>query len=174
MDRRSDLAFAAVVAAYGAFLFYLTSRMDPGVTFDAVGKQGLAYFTGTFIFVLGSIVVVKRMRTWREEPSNTVYNEGTEDEEGHEASAVRALSVIGLTFGYIAAFMVLGYLISTPIFLVLALLALRVRSIPILVLTPIVYTTVTFWVFAAYLRVRLPLGPIEPLLRDLGLLDLIR
>lgn len=174
MDRRSDLAFAAAVAAYGAFLFYLTSQMDPGVTFDAVGKQGLAYFTGAFMFVLGAIVVVKRVRTWREEPSNIVYNEGSEDEEGYAASGVRALSVIGLTFAYIAAFTVLGYMISTPIFLVVGLLALRVRSMPILVLTPIVYTIVTFWVFAAFLRVRLPLGPLGPLLRDLGVLDLIR
>jgi hypothetical protein len=174
LDRRSDIAMAVAVAGYGALLFFLTTRMETGVLFDAVGKQGLPYFTGAFMFVLGSIVVFKRLRTWKEEPSNIVYHEGSEDEEGYPVSAVRAFVVIGLTFGYIAAFMYLGYLIATPIFLVAGLIALNVRSWPVLVLTPVLYTIVTFWVFAAFLRVRLPLGPLQQFFRDIGVLDLIR
>jgi putative tricarboxylic transport membrane protein len=174
MDRRGDIIFAAVVAAYGAIMVLLTSQLNPGPTFDPLGKLGLPYVIGFSLIILGGVLVVRRLRTWREETSNTVYDEGVEDEAGHPASAARAMAIGGGTVAYAFLLPPVGFLIGTPIFIILGLYLMRVRNRWLLGVTPIVFTLVVFIVFSQLLGVPLPVGPLTDPLIDLGWIDAIR
>ena len=165
---------ALIVALYGAFLIVATSQQPPGPTFDPIGKQGLPYALGGFILLGGVVLTVRRLRTWRDEPGNLVYEEGTEDEPGHPASLVRAMFVVALTAGYAIALAYLGFLLATPIYIVASLWVMDFRSIVPLVVISIAFTLVVFLVFSQVLSVPLPVGPLRDLLVDLGWIDAVR
>jgi hypothetical protein len=63
----------------------------------------------------------------------------------------------------------LGYPITTPLFVIAALKAMRMQSWVTILVLAIVYTAVTYVVFAHYLRVDLPLGPLTSTFHQLGL-----
>jgi hypothetical protein len=62
-----------------------------------------------------------------------------------------------------------GYIIATPLYVVVGLKAMRLRSWPTVLLTAAIYTLVTYVVFAVYMRVNLPVGPLTDLFRSVGL-----
>lgn len=165
---------AVVVALYGAFLILATSQQPPGPTFDPIGKQGLPYALGAFILVGGVFLTVRRLRIWRDEPGNIVYEEGTEDEPGHPASLGRAMIVVALTAGYAVALPYLGFLLATPMYIAASLWVMNFRSpIPLLAI-PVGFTIVMFIVFSQVLSVPLPVGPLRDLLTGLEWIDAVR
>ncbi len=174
MDRRADLAFASVVALFGALLVFFTTQQNPGPQFDPLGKQGLPYAVGTFLLVVGLVLVGRRLRTWRAEPSNTVWDEGTEDEPGHPASVLRAAAVISLTIGYAVALPIAGFLIGTPVYLIIAFWVMRARRWWMLGIVPFVFTLGVFLTFNNLLSVPLPVGPLNDLLVSLGWIEAVR
>lgn len=161
MDRRADLALSILVALYGAGLIIVTVQFDSGVLLDPVGSKGVPYAVGGLLLVLGLLLVGRRVALWN---SSNVPSEGTEDEPGVPASAMRAFGLMGLTFAYAAAFSTAGYVISTLSYTVLALILLGRRSLPVLLFVPALYTATTFLLFAVVMKVRLPLGLIDSLL----------
>jgi len=52
----------------------------------------------------------------------------------------------------------LGYLIATPLFLFIAIWAMGTRTLGKLIIFPIVYTIVTWFIFSQPLKFNLPLG----------------
>jgi putative tricarboxylic transport membrane protein len=174
MDRRADLALASVVTAFGALLIIFTSMQNPGPTFDPLGKQGLPYAVGVFILVVGLVLVGRRLRTWQAEPSNIVWDEGSEDEEGHPASFLRAAAVMGLTLAYAIFMPELGFLIGTPIYLVVGFWVMRARKWWMLGIMPFAFTVVMFVVFNNVLSVPLPVGPLNDVLVSLGWIEAVR
>ena len=174
MDRRVDLAMACALAAFGALLIYFTSQLNPWPTFYPIGKQGLPYAIGAFLLVVGLVLVGRRLRTWRAEVSNIVFEEGSEDEEGHPASALRAVAVAGATIAYAVTLPSAGFLIGTPVFIFFGLWVMRLRAPLVLVLAPLLFTVVVFAIFNNALSVPLPVGPLNDLLVSLGLIDEVR
>lgn len=81
------------------------------------------------------------------------------------ASAARAWTIMGASVLYILLLEPLGYIITTPLYVVLALKTMRMKAWSGPILTAIIYTAVTYIVFAIYMRVNLPVGPFTELFR---------
>jgi len=174
MDRRGDLAFAAVVVLYGVALVVATALQEPGPQFDPLGKQGLPYATGVLLMIAGGALALRRLRTWRSETSNIVYQEGVEDEEGYPASVFGPILVGAVLAAYAISLPFVGYLISTPIVMAAGLWILDRRQPALLVGLPFGFTVVVFLVFSQVLSVPIPVGPLTDVLVDLNLIDRVR
>jgi len=174
MDRRGDLACAIAVMLYGVALVIATALQEPGPALDPLGKQALPYGTGVLLAIAGGYLVLRRLRTWRTETSNIVYQEGIEDEEGHPASVRGPLFVGTLLLAYAVALPYAGYLIATPLFITGGLIVLQRRGVVLLVVLPLVFTVTVFVVFSQLLSVPIPVGPLTDVMVDLGLIDRVR
>ena len=169
MDKRIDLAIAVVVVLFGVFVLIASLDILPGSFRDPITSRGLPNITGVLLIIFGTILTVMRVRIWSGLPGNLVPGEGKEDEKGHPASWIRAWSVIVATWLLIWLVKPLGFLISMPLFLLAFLLIMGMRSWKMLIGFPIIFTLVTWYVFSQPLGVILPLGPITPFARSLGL-----
>jgi ABC-type sugar transport system permease subunit len=166
MSRGGDLAFAIIVAMYGLGLIGLTSMQEAGMAFDSLGPRGLPYATGAVLLLIGGLLVFHRVRHW----SEPVTEEGAPDEIGYPASFWRAAAVAGVTFGYVALLPILGFLLATPLYLVVGLKVLDRGGWKTLVLVPLLFTVVMYAIFSQALTIPLPVGPLGDLLESLGLL----
>lgn len=174
MDRRIDLAGSLAITGLG--LVVLVSSLlapPPPRLFDLIGPFGLPALIGGGMAVLGawqSLETWKRMRRW----GRTGVAEGTEDEPGHPSSSLRALGFIAGGIAYAATLPLLGFLTGTPLAIAAGLWALDFRRPLLIVAAAIGYTTVAFVVFNQILSVPLPLGPLNDLLVQLGIVERIR
>jgi putative tricarboxylic transport membrane protein len=170
MDRRIDLAIGIAVILAGLGVLYVASGIRPtGPVVDAIGPRAFPYMIGTFFLIGGTWTVLNRLRLWRGEAGSIVETDGEPDEPDVPASALQAFTVIAASILYVAALPRLGYPITTPLFVIAALKAMRMQSWVTILVLAIVYTAVTYVVFAHYLRVDLPLGPLTSTFHQLGL-----
>jgi putative tricarboxylic transport membrane protein len=170
MDRRIDLAIGIAVILAGLGVLYVGHGIRPtGPVVDAIGPRAFPYMIGVFFIVGGTWTVISRLRKWKTETGNIVETDGEPDESDVPASALQAFTVIGASILYVAAMPRLGYPITTPLFVVAALKAMRMQSWLTIAVLALVYTAVTYIVFAHYLRVDLPLGPLATTFHQLGL-----
>lgn len=172
MDRRTDLALGIVTMLLGAVIVVLTGRVSTKLAIDPIGPRAFGYFIAASLIAGGATVVVSRVRRWSEGDGNAVPSEGAEDEPDHPVSSVRPLLIVAAVAAYLVLLEPIGYLLATPLFLGSLLHLLRTRSVVGgRVVLPIVFTVVTYLVFAAGLNVNLPVGPFRDLFVDLGLLN---
>jgi putative tricarboxylic transport membrane protein len=170
MDRRIDLAIGIAVILAGLGVLYVGHGIRPtGPVVDAIGPRAFPYMIGVFFIVGGTWTVISRLRKWKTETGNIVETDGEPDESDVPASALQAFTVIGASILYVAAMPRLGYPITTPLFVITALKAMRMQSWLTVAVLALVYTAVTYIVFAHYLRVDLPLGPLATTFHQLGL-----
>jgi hypothetical protein len=169
MDRRADLAIALIVIAFGAFVLYTAQHIRPtGPVVDPIGPRGFPYMIGFFFLLGGAAIAYSRLRSWRRESGTVIPNEGEPDEPDVPASAAQAWTIMGASVLYAFAFTTAGYLIATPLYVAIGLRAMRLKSWPKVLLTAFVYTLATYVVFAIYMRVNLPVGPLTDLFRSIG------
>ena len=168
MDRRFDIGLAIAFIALGIFVIIVASGIPSGIHKDPVGPR--AFFYGCAgVFILGGLVTVaRRAMSWRYELGNIVQAEGTGDEPEQPVSAVRAATLFTLTILYAVLFEPLGYLIVTPLFIVAGLVILRVRNAVGVGAIAIIFTLLAYLVFAQFLDVRLPVGPLTDFFRSMG------
>jgi putative tricarboxylic transport membrane protein len=170
MDRRIDLAIALVVVAFGAFVLYTAEHIRPtGPVVDPIGPRGFPYMIGVFFLVGGGVIAFSRLRAWRRQPGHTIPCDGEPDEPDVPASAAQAWTIMIASVLYALMLTTVGYIIATPLYVVVGLKAMRLRSWPTVLLTAAIYTLVTYVVFAVYMRVNLPVGPLTDLFRSVGL-----
>lgn len=170
MDRRIDLIIGILVIALGAAVLYVAQGIRPtGPVVDAIGPRAFPYMIGIFFLLGGSRIVYVRLRQWRTETGNLVAEEGESDEPGVPASAPQAFAVMAAAVIYALTLSTVGYAIGTPAFVIVTLKALRMKSWPAVIATALAYTAVTYVVFAHYLAVDLPLGPLTGAFRSIGL-----
>ena len=170
MDRRIDLAIGIAVILAGLGVLYVGHGIRPtGPVVDAIGPRAFPYMIGVFFLIGGTWTVFSRLRHWKSETGNIVETDGEPDEPDVPASALQAFTVIGASILYVAAMPRLGYLIATPLFVIAALKAMRMQSWLTVAVLALVYTALTYIVFAHYLRVDLPLGPLASTFHQLGL-----
>jgi putative tricarboxylic transport membrane protein len=172
MDRRIDVAVAAAFMALGLLIIFEASGIKQGMVRDPIGPRAAFYVTGGILAIGGLILVVRRLATWHLTAVNLVENEGTPDEEGHPASAGRAFKLIGAALLYGMTFNPLGYLIATPLFIAVALAVLGQRRPLSIMVIAVLFTAVTYGIFAHALGVRIPVGPLTGPFRELGLINL--
>jgi len=167
MDRRLDLIVALAFAAFGAFVCLQASTIDTGVMRDGVGPRAFFYGTGALIAAGGLWIAARRLRLWTVSGPEA-DDDYSDDEAGYPASAGRAFAIIGLSLAYAVLFNPLGYLFATPLYVGGVLFAFGKRSLLHLLVTPLLYTASSYLIFAQFLNVRLPVGPLTGLFRDLG------
>jgi hypothetical protein len=170
MDKRIDLACMVAVVLFGVFVLINTARIKTGIIPDPLTSRGMPYLTGIFLVCMAVSLIVMRLLTWSALPGKLVPSEGDEDEEDYPSSAVHAFVIIGACWLSTALFSSLGYLIATPLFLFICLWFLGTRSWVKLIGFPILFTGAVWYVFSQILLIRVPLGFIEPLFRQWGII----
>lgn len=172
MDRRVDLALAALFVALGSAILMLTTRIRTTVVIDPIGPRGFGYFLGGALVVGGTAVALSRLRRWNDGArGDLVPSDGATDEDGTPSSALRPLLVVASAGAYILLLGRLGFLLATPLFLGSLLWLMRTRSVRGRIVLPVVFTVVVFAVFALGLNVNLPAGPLRPLFLRYGILS---
>jgi putative tricarboxylic transport membrane protein len=148
-----------VLVGLGLGVLVLAFQLPPATTADPVGPRGFPALLGLVILACGVALGV----TARRAPAAGVSDE---DAEARGALAPRSLfGAIGLTAAYLAVLEPAGYLLATPPYLG-ALLLVQGRVTPrAFVLTVLGVPAVLYALFAVAMRVPLPPGPLEPLLR---------
>jgi putative tricarboxylic transport membrane protein len=170
MDRRIDLAIGVAVVLIGIGVLFVAQGIRPtGPVVDPIGPRAFPYMIGAFFLIGGSWTIFNRLRRWKSESGDIVESDGEADEPGIPASARQAFTVVVALILYVLAMPPIGYPIATPLFVIAALKAMRMQSWLTIVATAVIYTAVTYVVFALYLRVDLPLGPLMATFHSLGL-----
>jgi putative tricarboxylic transport membrane protein len=150
---RVDRVVGAVLVCFGLGLLALTAGLPAATAADPVGPRGFPGLLG--LVVLGCGVA---LALWpRAEPDASA-------ERG--ALAPRPLlGAIGLTAVYLAILEPAGYLLATPLYLAGLLLVQGRVTLRAFLLTTLGLPAALYALFAVAMRVPLPLGPLEPLLR---------
>lgn len=169
MDKRIDLAIAVAVLLFGVFSLIAATGISQGSLRDPIGSRGMPIATAVLLTVCGIVVTIMRLRVWSGLPGNLVPGEGKKDEEGHPSSWIRAWSVVVAAWLSMWLLKDLGFLFAMPLFLLVFVLIMGVRSWGKIIGFPIIYTLVLWYVFSQPLKVILPMGPLAPLARSLGL-----
>jgi putative tricarboxylic transport membrane protein len=154
-----DRAVALVLVGLGLGVLALAFQLPPATAADPVGPRGFPALLGLVILACGVALGVLRRRA----PTA----DAPEDAEARGVLAPRPLlGAIGLTAAYLAVLEPAGYLLATPPYLAALLLVQRGRVTPrAFVLTVLGVPAVLYALFAVAMRVPLPPGPLEPLLR---------
>jgi putative tricarboxylic transport membrane protein len=157
---RIQRAVSAVLVCFGLGVLGLALRLPPATAADPVGPRGFPALLGLVILTCGVALGVAARRV----PSASAP-EG--DAEARGVLAPRPLlGAIGLTAAYLAVLEPAGYLLATPPYLAALLLVQHGRVTPrAFVLTVLGVPAVLYALFAVAMRVPLPPGPLEPLLR---------
>ena len=170
MDKRIDLVISLVLVAIGGLIIHLTNGFRVGSFPDPVTSRGLSYFTGSYLILAGLFLAARRLWTWSIIPGNYTVSEGHEDELGHPASAIRAFSMMGLCAAWATLLKPVGFLIVTPVIIVIMLLLMDVRSVRRLAAFSLLFTFVMWLAFSEILGITLPYGPLTGLARSWGLI----
>jgi putative tricarboxylic transport membrane protein len=171
MNRRIDLAGAVGVCLLGAFvLVHSLTAPTPSVQNDAIGVWGFPMFLGGLLAVLG---LTQSIRTFRDLRATGPIGipEGTEDEEGHESSGLRALGFMAGLLLYLALLKPVGFVIMTPIAIYVSLWAMQMKGWVKRTIFAVAFTVLAFFCFAEIVGVPLPVGPLTDLFLELGLID---
>jgi putative tricarboxylic transport membrane protein len=169
IDRRIDLAIGFAVIVFAVAILVFTGHIRPtGPVVDPIGPRGFPYLLGGLMLASGVVNVTGQLRRWDRSGAAMVPTDGEPDEPDVPASGLQAFALMAVTFAYVAILTRVGYVIATPAYVAAALWLMRLRSTKTIVLTAVIYTLVTFLIFAVAMRVSLPLGPLADLLRSTG------
>lgn len=171
MNKYIDLAGSLLIVALGIFVLVTAfSYPPPKVVFDAIGPMGFPKAIGAFL-VIGGLIQSARTALYIRKFGKWAPEEGVEDEPEHPSSKWRALLFIVGCFVFVALMQPLGFLISMPLAIAVALWSMDYGSWLRRVLVAIGFTLVAFATFELTLGVPLPAGPIEFMLIDAGLIQ---
>ena len=168
MDRRYDLAMALATFALGVFVFAVAKAIPMGFYKDAVGPRAFFLGIGVVLMVVGGVVGMQRLRSWKAQKGHLIPPEGETDEEGHPVSALMAASVIGISILYVILLRPLGYLITTPLYMIGGMAILKERRWGWIALFAVGFTVLFYIAFALILKMSIPVGPLTNLFRNLG------
>lgn len=162
VDKRADLALAVGVLLLGLTVVYLARGIKHGVLQDPIGPAGFASFLGGLIAVLGLILVVRRLISSRKSVDGRVYADGGEgDERGLPASGIRPFVLLAVGFGWDFMLPRIGFITATWLACLVAMFAMRTRSVVKLVVIPICFSFLTWMLFTRVSGLRFPAGPVD-------------
>ncbi len=172
MDRRIDVAVAAALSLLGVLMILGANGIKSGMMRDPVGPRAAFYVCGAVLILGGLAVILGHLRRWSHQSHHMVRSEGTDDEPEYPTLAARAWALIAATAALAALWNPLGFLIAMPLFLVGALWIMGKRRPLSMILISLLFTGVVYLIFAQVLGVRIPVGPLTPLFRSLGWINL--
>lgn len=160
MDKRFDAVMSMFIVIFGVWLIHEARGIPHGSVYDPIGVAGLIIGIAVLFIIGGTALLVRRAVRWRKDGSGLIPSDGVEDEPGIQASAIRAFAMWGLTAGWVYIMPTIGFLISTPVYLLsgMALVGMR-RWIRAVIFTAIL-TAILYLLFVRALNVRLPSGSI--------------
>ena len=156
---RVDRVLAAALVCLGLSVLALAVQLPAPTTADPVGPRGFPALLALVILTCGVALGVAPERP---------LAQGAPDGEVEERGVLAPrplLGAIGLTGAYLAVLELAGYLLATPPYLAALLLVQGRVTTRAFVLTVLCLPVGLYVLFAVIMRVPLPPGPLEPLLR---------
>jgi putative tricarboxylic transport membrane protein len=154
---RADRVVGAVLACFGLGLLALTLRLSAATAADPVGPRGFPALLGLVVLACGVALGVGP----RAGPAAAAG-----EAEARGALAPGPLfGAVGFTALYLAVLEPAGYLLATPPYLAALLLVQGRVTVRAFLLTVLGLPALLYALFAIAMRVPLPAGPLEPLLR---------
>jgi hypothetical protein len=169
MDKRIDLVLAIGIVLVGVTMLMTSQVIRRGAIPDPIGTRGLPNITGVFLVICGIALAVLQLLHWSDLPGHLVPEEGQEDEKGYPASWVRAISIILLSWVWGVLLNPLGFLIITPLCLVVGSLLMGEREWGKIIAFSIIFSFSNWVIFGPLLGIRFPLGPLNHWAVSLGL-----
>ena len=162
VERRVDLAIAAIVMAIGVLLLFQAAGIDSGAVSDPVGTAGLTRASAVVMVGGGAIVVYQWLQQARHASAANIDDElAAQRAELHQGSSVRALGIGAMSFAYVVVLSTLGFLVITPLFIAAALWIMKIREVKSLIVLSLSSTIVIYLIFVSLFQVLLPLGPLS-------------
>jgi putative tricarboxylic transport membrane protein len=147
-----DRAVALALIGLGLGVLVLAFQLPQATAADPVGPRGFPALLGLVVLACGVALAVLPQKAGDAEPRG--------------ALAPRPLlGAIALTAAYLAVLEPAGYLLATPPYLAALLLVQGGVKPRAMILTALGVPAVLYVLFAVAMRVPLPPGPLEPLLR---------
>jgi len=170
MDRRVDFAISVAIVGAGIFILIAASlAKERAAVFDAVGPFGFARVLGIAFVISGTVLIIRQIRALQRGLPPEAVAKGSEDEEGHPSSAMRAGVMMAFTFAYPILMPPLGYVITTVAYVIGSMAILSEKNWRWIAPMALIYAIGTFYVFATLLNVPLPNGPLTDLFKAIGL-----
>jgi len=166
---RRELVIATFLIAFGGAVVAQARQIPPGVTTDPLGPAAFPTALGWGIvacgLLLGAATLVFRGQAGRA----GVLADATPDDdasgEGGPFSPARLVGAIVATAAYLAAFTPLGYLLATPLYVVVIMLIHGGAGTRALLLAPFLVTAALYATFRYGLLIPVPAGILEGILR---------
>jgi hypothetical protein len=150
--RKAEVIFG-VAAILLAALFFVLSGSFPDSRSREVGMAFYPRVVSTIIFLLSLTVIYEAIKKKRPEPADQKPLFAMKD-----GGFFRALIMIGMTLVYLLVLSYLGFLIITPIFLIILMMVYKASSMWKIVLISGVTTLVVYVTFQLFLKIPLPTG----------------
>jgi putative tricarboxylic transport membrane protein len=168
VDRRVDLALCLVTLGLGIFLVYASWSIRRGSIPDPIGSGGWARVIGIALIAIAGTLVFRRLVAWRGATSHLVPSDGgKEGEAGYPSSNIRPFVLIAVAFVWVLLVRPLGFLLATFVLTAAAVATMQVRSLPKLIIVPLLFTLITWLLFGEVFGIHFPAGPIEKTLQDI-------
>jgi putative tricarboxylic transport membrane protein len=136
------------LALVGAAAIYLASGFREGTAHGGPGTRFLPILLGVIVIVLGAVLALQRS------PSDQPV------EAPAPGGERRAIWTLGVIVAYVLAYGRLGFLLATVPFLAILLLVYGERRWPVILAVAAGATGVSYALFAVWLGVPLPSGPL--------------
>ncbi|MDC7244419.1 MAG: tripartite tricarboxylate transporter TctB family protein [Sphaerochaetaceae bacterium] len=137
------LSVSAIIL--GLYVIVAASQFPEG----ADGVPGPGFFPVILGIMIILLSVLQLFNTRKDKDDDTKFmNEGTR----------RVLISCAIIIGYLVGMEVLGFIVSTPIFLFSIMWYFSVRKVSTLISIPLVSTGILYFVFLKFLSVSLPTG----------------
>ena len=151
---RADRVVAAILVCFGLGVLALAYQLPPATAADPVGPRGFPTLLGIVLVACGVGLAVGRPTA------------AADAEERGSLAPRPLLGAIVLTALYLAVLEPAGYLLATPPYLAALLLVQGRVTARAFLLTVVALPATLYALFAVLMRVPLPMGPLEPLLRS--------
>lgn len=165
MDKRIDLLMALVVLVLGVWYFGEAGKIRVPSLVDPLGVGTYPKFLALGLILCGAVLTITRLIQWFRVKGVNAPPEGEEDTPGYHIVLPRVLGIGITAVAYVVALPNLGYIISTPIFMAVALTILGSRGWKPLLGMSLGFAAVLYLVFGVFLGVQLPVGPLISVLR---------
>jgi len=169
MDKRCDLLFALFFVLLGVFVLITSRDIRAGSIADPITTKGMPTLASISLIVIGIALAAQQLLHWSEVPGHLVPEEGQEDEKGYPASWVRAFSTIFMSLVWLVLLHSLGFLIVTPLCLVVGAIFMGEREWGKIIAFSIIFGFSIWVIFCPLLGIKFPMGPLNPLAQSLGL-----
>jgi putative tricarboxylic transport membrane protein len=148
-DRAGDIVSAGLVLAFAVAVFLVSLGFPPP---GQPNDPGTAAFPQLIAIGLGVLALLQLLQL------------GETEALPRGSGALRVVGVVVLLFVYVQMLEPLGFVLSSALFMLAALLLAGARRLLTLLAVPIGVSVVLFWVFYRVLSVPLPRGFVEGLL----------